>query len=368
MNVSTSLQTITEGKTSVFVYPQKKERKGPGVKTGFPFYNPAMELNRDVSVLLGQWFLSKRKKHLRFLDGLASSGIRGIRFANELEGDFEVTINDWSPLAYQLIQENIKKTGVKNATATNENIHVLLSQHKYHYVDIDPFGSPAPFIDSAVRGLYHDGILAATATDTATLCGLYPMVCIRRYGARPYHSPVMYETALRILVGFIGREAAKYDRGIRPLLCYKTDHYMRVYIQLKNSVSYANETIQQIQPVSSKLLEFTEVAEEKTIGPLWLGPLQHKQMIDELIGLLFRKTINTKKELLSLLNLLSDEANSPAFYYTTNGIASKLKRSPPSLKTVFSHLQMKGYQVTRTHMDPTGFKTNAPLSEIETIF
>ena len=62
--------------------------------------------------------------------------------------------------------------------------------------------SPVGFIDSALRSIKNGGIIACTATDTATLCGVYPKVCIRRYGAIPFHSVVMKEIGLRILTWF----------------------------------------------------------------------------------------------------------------------------------------------------------------------
>ncbi len=68
-----------------------------------------MELNRDVSILVNQWFLNTSTKHVHILDGLAASGIRGIRLAHELSGDFEVTINDWNDQSFALIQQNIQK-------------------------------------------------------------------------------------------------------------------------------------------------------------------------------------------------------------------------------------------------------------------
>ena len=140
-----------------------------------------MEQNRDLSVLVNQWLVNKNEKTMHILDGLAASGIRGIRFANELEGDFDVnvTINDWSEDAYALIKKNLERCGLKNVVASNRNLNTLLSEERFHYIDVDPFGSPVYFIDSAIRGIYNNGIIACTATDTATLCGVYPKVCLR---------------------------------------------------------------------------------------------------------------------------------------------------------------------------------------------
>ena len=103
MNNESKIQKITEGETEVFVYINKKNLKGPGYKSRLPFYNPSMRLNRDLSVLIIQYLCNNICKKLKILDGLASSGIRGVRFANEVDGNFDVTINDWSNECFNLI-------------------------------------------------------------------------------------------------------------------------------------------------------------------------------------------------------------------------------------------------------------------------
>jgi tRNA (guanine26-N2/guanine27-N2)-dimethyltransferase len=358
----------TEGTTTVFVYDKDVTSKGPGSKQGLPFYNPAMELNRDCSIAVGQWLLDRQQKPLHFFDGLSASGIRGVRFLNELKGEFEVTLNDWSDDAYTLLQRNLNYYSFSNGHAAQENIHTLLASHRYDYVDIDPFGTPTGYIDSAIRGCKHDGILAVSATDTATLCGTYPKVCRRRYFAAPYHGFVMHEVGLRILLGFLGREAAKHDKGITQLLCYSTDHYMRIYIQVHNNINSANETIEKIQTISSKTIYPFEKEKEHMIGPLWVGKLHNTQAIREIRSIVLSKTLGTKNTLIRLLDLLEDESVAPMFFYTSDRIASHLKCSPPPLDLLMRKIEDAGFKAYRTHFSPTGFKTLAPASVIEKLF
>jgi tRNA (guanine26-N2/guanine27-N2)-dimethyltransferase len=358
------LQPITEGSTTLLVYKHHEKHKGPAKKGHVPFYNPAMEMNRDISIAFLQWLVYERDKKIHALDGLAASGIRGIRIANEVTGDIQIDINDWSSTAFDLIQTNISYTKVSNTCVFHEDVHVLLSKHRYDYVDIDPFGTPAIFIDSTIRGLRHNGILAVTATDTATLCGVYPAVCLRRYGSRPFHSSIMHEVGLRIILGFIGREAAKYDAGIIPLLCYTTDHYMRLYVQLFRSVKEANQSTKNIRTISSSSVPFQSTAGSHDIGPLWIGLMQHKPTIQWIIQSLNSLSLGTVKPMRSLFLLLEEEAEAPPFFYTLNSIASELQTSPPSRALLFKALQDKGFGVWRTHIDPTGFKTDAPRTEI----
>ena len=366
MNIQKT-KTINEGTTKLLVFKKKSSSKGPGTKDSEPFYNPSMELNRDLSVVINQWLLGNSKKKLHLLDGLAASGIRGIRFACELVGDFDVTINDYDEESFLLIKKNIERNKEKNITACNKNLNVLLSENKYDYIDIDPFGSPVYFIDSAVRSICNNGVISCTATDTAALCGVYPKVCLRRYGATPFHSFVMHEIGLRILLGFICREAAKYDKGIEPILCYSTDHYFRIYVKVRRGKSYANESMNFFNSVSSKEIPLFS-GKKCNIGPLWMHKLHNKSALEEIRTILFTKELKTKNKIWKMLSLFEEEADAPRFFYTTDDVASYLKISPPKIEIIFEKLKEKGFIVAKSQFSPTSFKTNAPFDEIKEVF
>jgi tRNA (guanine26-N2/guanine27-N2)-dimethyltransferase len=368
MNNTSKVKLITEGKTQIFVYIKKITNKGPSTKGNYPFYNPSMELNRDISIALNQWFIDNtNKSKINLLDGLAASGIRGIRFSNELDGNFNVYINDWSEIAYKLIIKNIEKCKNENIIPSNKNLNTLINEKKFDYIDIDPFGSPIYFIDSAIINILRNGIIACTATDTATLCGVYPKVCIRRYGAMPFHSKYMHEIGLRILLGYIGREAAKYDKGIKPIISYSTDHYFRIYIQIINGIKKANKTLKHIYTINSKDY-FYNINKNQKIGPLWMGEIGNKKIIKKIIPYIFLKQFKSKYELLKLLELLEKESNAKPFFYSSDKIASNLKKTTPKLDYIFKKLNQKGYYAIKTHFSEMGFKTDAPLNEIENIF
>ena len=59
---NSDFKTITEGTTKVLVSSSKIKDKGPGSKEGMPFYNPTMELNRDLSIVVCQWIINNSKK------------------------------------------------------------------------------------------------------------------------------------------------------------------------------------------------------------------------------------------------------------------------------------------------------------------
>jgi tRNA (guanine26-N2/guanine27-N2)-dimethyltransferase len=358
---------VKEGTTELFVFKNKASVKGPSIKENMPFYNPAMELNRDVSILVNQWLLNTSAKHVHILDGLAASGIRGVRLAHELSGDFEVSINDWNDASFALIQQNIQKNQCKNVSVFQRDLGSLLLERRYHSIDIDPFGSPVYFFDAAVKSVYNKGIIACTATDTAALCGVFPQVCFRRYAAWPLHGPSMHEIGLRILLGCLCRETARYDRGIEPVLCYTTDHYMRLYVQIHNGKSAANASMAHYSSIPANEVPFSEKS-TAGVGPLWLGKLQKKTAVQEIRSLVSSKELHTKHLLWKLLDLLEEEADAPPFFYTINDMSSLLKVSPPTMEHIVEQLKNKGYIVTRTHCTPTGFKTDAPFDIVTEVF
>ena len=44
-------------------------------------------------------------------------------------------------------------------------------EDRFDVVDLDPYGSPATFLDGAVQSICDGGLLLVTCTDMAVLCG-----------------------------------------------------------------------------------------------------------------------------------------------------------------------------------------------------
>ena len=200
------------------------------------FYNPVMSLNRDISVLL---LNSLDKKGMQLADPLAASGVRSIRFLLELNKNNikKIFINDNSLESINSIKNNLKLNKIKykknpEISLTNQDANMfLLNSSGFDYIDIDPFGTPNPFLDSACKRISREGILAVTATDTSALCGTFPKACMRKYWAVPDKSSAMHEIGLRILIRKIQLAAAQYDKALVPIFSYSKEHYMRVFLK-----------------------------------------------------------------------------------------------------------------------------------------
>lgn len=54
---------------------------------------------------------------------------------------------------------------------------------RFAAIDLDPYGCPSIFLDSAVQSIQDGGLLLVTATDMAVLAGNSPETCYCKYGA-----------------------------------------------------------------------------------------------------------------------------------------------------------------------------------------
>ena len=371
-------EQIIEGNTKLIV-PKKRIQKGPASKKMPVFYNEAMRFARDVTVLVVKRMCELwRPKfgHFEILDGLAGTGARGVRIANEVskmgfEDKVHVTINDVSPKSIEIIKKNLDLNSLKNAEISTKSLNVLLSEKKFDFIDIDPFGSPAPFVDSAMRAIPRLGIVAVTATDTAALSGAYPLTCARRYGGYSKKTVYMHETGTRILVGFLVREGLKYDLAPKPILVHATDHYIRAYVQFKRDVDKANESLSNlgyaVENSDGKRFLTRWPSSDCKIqsGPLWLGSLFDKEYVDYLDVSAKLSEIDKVKKYVSLWR---EEADAPGLFYDLDEISSRLKISPPKLEKVIKGLTENGFIATRTSFSPKGFKTNAEIKDIIELF
>jgi len=361
---------ITEGSTT-FAAPVQDET------TQFPpgsapvFYNTRMEFNRDMTVLL-----TKCIQPEDYLDSMAATGVRGLRIANET--GTPVTINDFDERAVKIIEENAKKLG-GDITVTCSDANRLMCSSRFDAIDLDPFGTPVPFLDAASRAAKR--YLFITATDTAPLCGAHFKAGCRRYFATPKNTEYHAEVGLRIMMGTMARELVKYDRGMEPVLSFAKSHYFRSHVRVLGRVAAAEETMNQIGFVmqcpkclyraeqKGSLLPKHHIcplcgAETEPIGPLWMGPLEDKDVLTEMQNQLPLMKFGTKKQMEKMLNYLLAEPDT-CTYYDYHIISRGMKVSPPNMEELIAALNEAGYYTTRTHFCDTGIKTDAPLPLIE---
>jgi tRNA (guanine26-N2/guanine27-N2)-dimethyltransferase len=337
------MKKIQEGKIKLWIHPGR-------IYDASVFYNPEMELSRDISVSCIQTFQKQSKLKLNICDALSGTGIRGLRYAKEISGIKKVIINDKNPKAFSLIKKNIKENKLsRKCSARKGDANVLLHENVFNVIDIDPFGSPNIFLDSAARSIWHKGFLCVTATDTAPLSGTYPKACFRKYGIFSKKTEYYSELGMRILISYIILTLARRDRAFIPVFSHATRHYFRVF----GKIGHLGE-------IDKLLKEFKMV---DGIGPIYLGKIKDKKFCKDVLKDLQKRDFKMRIQEEKLLNSIANEIGVP-FYYDLHKLK---KKQLPKIDNVIKKLKKKGFKASRTHFCPTGIKTNASLKELKKI-
>lgn len=136
-----------------------------------------------------------------------------------------------------------------------------------HAIDLDPYGCPTKFLDSAVNCITDGGLLMITCTDMAVIAGNTPETCFVKYGSislrssachemvriiGPIDKPKMYLKvrtfpfyrlqALRIALSSVSSCCGKYGKYIVPMLSISADFYIRIFVRVFSSQKMCKET------------------------------------------------------------------------------------------------------------------------------
>ena len=363
-----------EGATKLMVPSYSLTQDPP--PTSPVFYNPAAALTRDVSVAI-----TAATDGSTYCASMSGVGARGVRIANEVGRIDRVTMVDFNAAALDAARESAALNSVasKCEFSDSETTSYLLSRfgsdEKFDYVDVDPFGSPVRQLQGAVTSASDGGIVSITATDTAVLCGVYPRVSLRRYGALSLKSHFGHETGLRILAGALAREGAKLDVGVEPVFAHSTRHYLRLYIRTSTGAAAADESIRHLghltwclhcgHTASSRQEERICPScgkKAKVAGPLWIDGLADYKVaataadVAERIG---------SAPAARLIRSLDDVNEFPPWSFSIEGASSSLRAATVPEPLIRRLLLEKGWRVMRTPFEKTGIKTDAPYQEFQ---
>lgn len=379
------LVEVQEGKTRVLVPNLEKYKVEKKIEPAHApvFYNPAMEVNRSISVLAIETYRRMFDlKTMTICEPLAGTGVRGLRYVNEINSVSKVILNDIDDRAYKLIRLNVEHLSVSDKVDVyKEDASALLltirSKYIIDVVDIDPFGSPIPFIHAALRAVRHLGLLCVTATDVGVLVGRYPHKCIRRYGAKPIRAvPFSKEIGLRILIGTIARIALEFDYGVKPLLAYYEGHYYRAFLLVGKDTADARECVENLgfliynpEDGSRTFVRTYPVAPGSgAYGPMWIGKLIDPEFARELSRVLEEYDyLKSNRKVSELVQLFREEAYLSNVVYMTSSEVCRGLGSEISASTIVSLLRELGHDACRTHFDKRAFRTTLSLSEVRKI-
>jgi tRNA (guanine26-N2/guanine27-N2)-dimethyltransferase len=386
-------EMVKEGKVKVLVPKLAAFVKQPSdyAPSKAPvFYNPVMELNRDITVLALQAYQRIVNREISICEPLTSSGIRGVRFAVEIRGVKKVLIGDINERAFNLAKHNVRLNGLQErVTAQHKDANCLLSCHgaphkRFDVVDVDPFGSPVPYLDSAVRALRNNGLLAVTATDLAPLCGVHSKACVRKYGGKPLRTEYCHELAVRLLTGCIATLAAKHDISISVVFSHCTDHYIRVYAEIAYGAKKADESVKNLgyvlhcfnclhretakDPFTKHIEKCPECGSKMDYsGPLWLERIFDSQFCELMAKENTHTAFRNSGKIAKLLSLAKGEAEAPETYYVIDKVSDKLALPVPSVDALLQTLRDSGFQAFPTHFNSRGIRTDAPALTVQNL-
>lgn len=199
------------------------------------------------------------KKHtaqFKILDALSASGLRAMRYAHELPFVTSVQANDLSDSAAEAIKMNVTHNGLEDKITVTQGdalAHMYRAiaddlshrdrggnpgrANKFDVIDLDPYGTGAPFFDAAVQAVRDDGgLLCITCTDSAVWAGhSYCEKTFALYGGIPIKGMHSHEAGLRLVLNGIATSAARYGLTIEPLLSLSIDFYTKFFVRVTKS-------------------------------------------------------------------------------------------------------------------------------------
>lgn len=384
------VDTVTEGKASIMVprlEPDSNAHIQRQISQAPVFYNKVQKTNRDTAVLALRVHQKQRDRGIHVCEPMTGSGVRGIRFLLEVDEIESMVLGDLSPSALDLARGNAKLNDVQDQVKLRQlDANLLMSLHsfpkgRFDYIDVDPYGTPVFFLDTAIRATKNHGVIALTATDMAPLCGVNPRACIRKYGGRPLQGEFCHETALRLMTGVMVRQSAIYEYAATPLFTYYSDHYIRGYYRINKGARRVEHQLNQMGfikycrnclnrfPSMENAPEICDCGEEMNIGgPLWLGELSEPKFVDGMLSEIRQLDYMQETKAEKIIQLVKEEHGYPVSFFEIDKVCKKVKIKSAATEEVFEAVKKNGFRITSTHYGPRTIKTDASISDLYRIF
>ena len=419
------------------------------------FYNPAQVINRDLSLAVLRVFgrrregefargekharnrlreLKKKEKEarrkggggggggasappeggagaaaapaLRILEALAASGLRAIRYARELPGVGEVVACDLEKRAVEHMRRNVQHNAegpggeaMARVTPVQSDARLVMLQNpkEFDVVDLDPYGTPSMFLDTAVQTVADGGLMCVTATDMAVLCGNSGEVSWTKYGSYALRGKYCHEMALRILLASVEQHAVRHRRYIVPVLSVSIDFYVRVFVRVFSSAQIMKETPSKLsyvwQCVNCDSFELQPVGrtmhKDRSVkylpgsgpavgaggcehcggrfnmgGPVWNGPIHDAEWTQEILREAQEnpEAFPAHKKIQSIMTMVCEELPDAPLFMDLHQMSATVKSTAVRSADFRSALVNAGYRVSSSHCNPNGVKTDAPLA------
>ncbi|MDJ0717104.1 MAG: tRNA (guanine-N1)-methyltransferase [Prochloraceae cyanobacterium] len=342
---------------------------------GNAFYRPASKIVRDLGVLAAAIYKSDTG-NLRVLDAMTGCGVRSLRYWLESGANW-IWANDSNPDLGNIVRQNLAPaiaagcTQITHRDANRIFFECYDRKDYYDLVEVDSFGSGAPYLDTMLWACKIGGLLYLTSTDGRTGTGHLPENSLRAYGAYARTHPASQEQVLRLLIGSIQKAAATKRLGVEPIFSLFAGQTYRVMLRLTSKPRLTSENYGflgychrcgEYQIVSwrklGKVCCRVDNYNLSHSGPMWLGQLHDRLHLERLKQL--AQQWDWKKQV-ELLTLMQAEADLPPYFYTLGEIGRRGKMDVTARSRLIQALIERGYRATSTHINAGAIKTDADL-------
>jgi tRNA (guanine26-N2/guanine27-N2)-dimethyltransferase len=359
--------------TSLDSVPRKSDKS---------FFNKHQEFNRDFSVLvLRNYTNSTNKKKLAVCEPFGGVGVRSCRYIVETPIT-NLYYNDVNKEAIEIAKRNFRnlpisskdKISISNLEFT-DFINSLYSKNQImDFIDIDPYGSPISYVHSSLKLITVSGLLAFTATDLASLTGLYPRVMYSKYGIGLFDRRIgnVHELAIRALITGIQHVGLTQKQSLLPVLTLYHRHFIRTFmIRVRGVDKVLDKTGFICQCKNCGLIFKTSLktnhytcpnCESNTyrIGPIYLGNIHDDTHLRNIAKDVHVNTFSRSNTITKILNIMIQEnrMNIP-WSYDIQKLTKAIKTPIPPLDEISKQLESIGYKFSKTHFSGSCIKTDA---------
>ena len=342
---------------------------------GDAFYNPKSKLVRDLGVLAALVYRQQQGK-LRVLETMAGSGVRSLRYYQESQADY-VWVNEGNHELGELLTSNLQryipqtKYHLTHWDANRLFFDCFSRRDYYDFVDVDCFGTAAPYLSSMLWATKLNGLMYLTSTDGRTFAGRFPNKSLQAYGAIARSHPALQEQALRILIGTVAQQAGAKGMGIEPIFAYFAGETYRVLMRLVRHPNLTTDNYgflgychycgeyQTINPRQLGKVTCNCAQPNLAIsGAMWLGELHNQEYLNKMSAIAKQWQWRKAEK---LLKIMQQEADLPPYFFSLKEIGKRGSLDLPPRNLLIEALKAQGYRASQTHFNPEAIKTNATL-------
>ncbi len=340
--------------------------KGVAFRLWRAFYNPKAEVARGLGVLAAR-VLGVRS----IFETFAGGGIRTLLYARyvgpELHHANEGHRGFLCELLHNYLENGLPADRLRLSVSDflTDGQRFVCEGLRYDWVDLDPFGTPSPFLVWSLSLVRPGGYLYITSTDTATLSGKRRGEDVRLYGValRPWETYA--EVGARALLYSVWSAANSLNLHVRPLFLYYEGYAHRLLVRVEErrraeGIGFLHRCkVCGTYTASPRARGTCGVCggEVEVVGPVWIGPLYDRDLLREMEEEAGRMGWEKERR---AIRRMRGEVDVPMYYVLAN---LRLPQTP-SVRWVVRRLREAGFRASRTQFHPGAVKTDAPRPDV----